>query len=186
MSKRWRYHHRTRAHRRAGATVACTALGVALVVTALAHAAPEPLPPVASTATSIRIERPADVPRATFALRRVVGPDTAGAERVTGPDGAPLELAKEVIVDEKDVTAVFVDLDVDLDHYDVTLHFADAAAQRLHEATRDLHSHPRIALLVDGKVVAAPVVMEPLGPAAMLSSRYTMSEATALAQRLAP
>lgn len=111
-----------------------------------------------------------------------------GARRAVTPEGETVYLAGDVIVTERDVTEAHVTLGPDLVHYAVTLHFSEAAAARLERVTTsaDGRFDIRLALVVNGQVLAAPRVMSRLSDSAMLSGQYTRAAATRLAEQLAP
>jgi len=170
---------------RATGVVAAAAI-LAGPLTGAAVAATTPAPPISDTDTDIRIDRPANVPRAEFELHLVLDGDREGAITERDVDGSTLFLDPQAIVTVSDVTAVRVELAADLEHYAVELHFGDAGAERLAAATKDLGVGRRIAILVGGRLDSAPYVMAPLSSTAMISGRYTRDEAIAFARRLAP
>jgi preprotein translocase subunit SecD len=93
--------------------------------------------------------------------------------------------AEEVDWVVKRPAEVHVGLDMDLEHYGVTLFFTPQAAQRLHDATE--HNLGRqMAVLLNGFVVIAPRIQSLLGPSARISGTYTREAATKLAEQLAP
>ncbi|MEP7012654.1 MAG: hypothetical protein ABJC13_20210 [Acidobacteriota bacterium] len=131
------------------------------------------------------MKRPADVPRAALEIRFVAEGEPKDGLKVTGPEGESLWVEKEIVISSADVAEVHVGLDMDLEHYGVTLFFTPQAAQRLHDATA--HNLGRqVAVLLNGIVVIAPRVQSPLGPSARISGNYTREAATKLAEQLAP
>ena len=66
---------------------------------------------------------------------------------------------------------------------DVTL--SDEASQRMSRATA-AHIGKPVAIMLDGRVVAAPVVRSPIGRSALLSGNFTRTQAEAIVNRLPP
>jgi len=162
---------------------------VALVILATG-AGESPPPPAAKVAPTpepidFLIQRPAGVDRAKLELRQVVADDQEGSVKAADPDGADLSLSKEAILTDQDVTEVHVTLEPDLLHYAVTLHFNEAAADRLKKAATNAYG-TKLAMLVNGQVLVVGNVMSQLSDTAMISGRYTKSAASHLAEQLAP
>lgn len=131
------------------------------------------------------VTRPADVPRAELEFRFVLDGKAEGALEVADAEGARIWVGKEILISSADLYEVHVNLEGDIEHYAVTLYFTPQAAQRLHEATTN-NLGRQVAILLNGFVVVAPTIQTPIGPSAMISSRYTKDDAVRLAQQIAP
>jgi len=148
--------------------------------------APKPAPPpAAANAVVWQVERPRGTPRAELEFRLVTTEADSGRLSVLDVDGSKLWLAAGPVVTARDVVRVEVALELDLEHFAVTLHFAPQAAARLAELTRSRLGE-RLAVLVDGRLLFAPYIQGLLGDSAMISSGYDRATATRLAERLAP
>ncbi len=162
-----------------------TALAIHLLLAgaaAEAQVAPPPAP------IDVLVQRPSGVDRAKLELRRLVPESNEAAIKAVTPDGDTVYLANDVILTEQDVTEAHVTLELDLVHYAVTLHFAQEAAARLERVTGSSYGSfvMRLAILINGQVLATPTVNTPLSDTAMLSGGYTRTAATQLAEQLAP
>lgn len=131
------------------------------------------------------VKRPSEVSRAELQIRFVAESESNGATRMADADGNPLWVEPKVVISTPDVSEVHVNLEMDLEHYAVTLYFTPQAAQRLHEATTE-NLGRQVAILLNGSVVVAPRIQTPIGPSAMISGRYTKDESVRLAQQIAP
>jgi len=161
-----------------------------LLLLACGAAGAQEAPPPAPTPdpVDVLVRRPEGVDRARLELRRVVPEGKDGAHQAVTPEGETIYLASDAIVTERDVTEAHVTLEPNLVQYAVTLHFSQAAATRLEHATSssDGSFGMRLAILVNGQVLAAPTVMSRLSDSAMFSAHYTRAAATRLAEQLAP
>ncbi|MEO8670473.1 MAG: hypothetical protein ABI411_04095 [Tahibacter sp.] len=130
------------------------------------------------------VQRPAVTPRARLEFHRVVGAERGDAQEIADRDGSPLHIDRQLILSESYVTLVQVGIEYDLVHYAVTLTFNAKAARRMADITSE--RNVRIAVLIDGRLLYAPIARVPLSSGIMLSYHYDRSEAIALAARLAP
>ncbi len=122
-------------------------------------------------------------------IRKVV-PATPGAKTVKVPkSGEEIALSPELIVSEKHVASAYFTPGVSNqpDYHTVALTLTEEGGKRMTEATKDaLANHLRLAILVDGKVVAAPVVRSaPLGKRIEIALS-SAGEAEAVAKALQP
>jgi hypothetical protein len=140
----------------------------------------EPVEPVVWPVT-----RPPGVRQAAFALHQVVASGEAGSLLAFDTDGSSLALAPRAVVRSSDIARVELNLEYDLEHYAVTLYFRPEGAERLAAATRE-RIGSRVAVLVDGEVLFAPVIQALLTDSAMISNSFDRATATQLAERLAP
>jgi preprotein translocase subunit SecD len=69
--------------------------------------------------------------------------------------------------------------------FSVGVVFSSEAAERMTRLTRDHVGRP-LAILIDGRVVTAPIVRSAVGDRALLTGDFTRGEAEALAAGLAP
>lgn len=154
--------------------------------------APAPAPPTPATpgaaagdAVVWQVARPAGLAQAALELRLVETGGEGESFSALDVDGSTLQLAITPVVTSRDLARVEVAIELDLEHYAVTLHFTPQAAQRLAELT----SHRlggRLAVLVDGQVLFAPYIQGVLSDSAMIANRFDRAAATRLAERLAP
>lgn len=149
--------------------------------------APSPAPPEATGIDAIvwQVARPAGVEQASLELRLVTTAEEGESLSALDVDGSTLQLAASPVVTSRDLARVEVALELDLEHYAVTLHFTAQAAERLAELTRN-RLGGRLAVLVDGQVLFAPYIQGVLSDSAMIANRFDRAEATRLAERLAP
>jgi hypothetical protein len=97
------------------------------------------------------------------------------------PDsGGLIYLHQEVLAGNDDVAHSWVSPDGP-DGTEVVVQFMPPAAQRIQEATRR-HIGRRVAILIDGTIVMAPVVRSPIADSAVLSGTYTKAEAERIAR----
>jgi preprotein translocase subunit SecD len=97
------------------------------------------------------------------------------------PDsGGLIYLHQEVLASNDDVAHSWVAPDGP-DGVEVVVQFMPLAAQRLQEATGK-HIARRVAILIDGTVVMAPVVRSPMADSAVISGTYTKAEAERIAR----
>jgi len=109
-------------------------------------------------------------------LPRFTGP-------VSDPEGGPLFLGPEVLLANADIKDVAVEKrNVG---YGVMLYFSPAGASRLSAFTTS-HNGERLAVLIDGKVVIAPVVHGVIRESAVIEHGFSEAEAQRIARGLAP
>jgi preprotein translocase subunit SecD len=123
-------------------------------------------------------------------IRKVV-PTAPGAKTIKVPkSGEEIALSPELLVSEKHVASAYFTPGVSNhqpDYHAVALTLTEEGGKRMAEATKDaLANHLRLAILVDGKVVAAPVVRSaPLGKQIEIALS-SAEEAEAVAKALQP
>ena len=122
-------------------------------------------------------------------IRKVVT-TAPGAKIVKIPkSGEELALSPDLIVSEKHVASAYFTPGVSRppDYYPVALSLTEEGGKRMAEATKDaLANNLRLAILIDGKVVTAPVVRSaPLGKNLEISLS-SAEEAQAVAKALQP
>ena len=94
--------------------------------------------------------------------------------RVSEPGGS-LYLHPELIVTNDDISQSWITQDGP-DRFAVSVQLLDPGAQRMRQATAAHLGRP-LAILIDGEVVAAPVVRSPVGASATISGDFTKAEA---------
>lgn len=134
------------------------------------------------TETHFTIERPADRERSKLEIRLMV--EDGG--QVFELDGESLTLAGESLVSEEDVVEVWLNQD-EFGGHGIELTFTDAAGERLGSASAQ-HIGDRLAVLVDGKILIAPVIQDRLGSKAVIhfGEEIGAEEARHIAEGLAP
>lgn len=96
-------------------------------------------------------------------------------------NGGPLlYLHPEVVVGNDDIAQVWV-VDNGSPQFSVGVQLLPGGAERMRQATAG-HVGRRVAILIDGTVVMAPVVRSPIGDAAMISGQFSREEATRIAR----
>lgn len=93
--------------------------------------------------------------------------------KVSGTDH-PIYLHEEVIVTNGDISAARV-IHVG-EAYTVSIEFSKAGAEKMRQAT-EKHIGKPIAILLDGQVVMAPVLRQPIDASADINDRFTKAEA---------
>lgn len=106
----------------------------------------------------------------------------AEPERVDGltkaviPDGPTVYLHKESVLTDKDVTSVTFGRD-ESGRVEVTVQIEASAAKRLAEATKS-HVGKPMAVLLDGKMITAPVVRSEVATSARITGKFSNAELT--------
>ncbi len=93
--------------------------------------------------------------------------------------GRTIYLHPELIVTNDDIAQSWV-TDEGPDRFGVSVQFLEAGAQRMRQATAAHLGRP-VAILIDGEVVAAPVVRSAIGNSAVISGDFTRAEAERIA-----
>jgi len=130
---------------------------------------------------------------AAFEVRLVVDTASSDSEQLTliqhGTNGEKtpeerLDVQKKPLLDRSALKAAAVQKNAVSGASEIQVTFTEQGARRFAEATRD-HVGQRLAIVIDGKVYAAPkVMMEITGGKAVISGSFSDQEATDLAARL--
>lgn len=99
--------------------------------------------------------------------------------RIAGKEES-IYLYQDVTVSNADVADARVVPGADADHFGVTVRLTADGARKMREATADHLGRP-IAILIDGQVVAAPILRSPIEDTALISGDYTQAEAERIA-----
>lgn len=110
-------------------------------------------------------------------------PPPPEAIRMMGERGEEIALLREPVVRNADIAAVAVEEAGN--SFRVALHLTPAAATRMRAATRGFPGR-RMAILIDGKIVAAPVIRGTIGQDAIIDARFGREEAYRIARAIAP
>jgi hypothetical protein len=94
--------------------------------------------------------------------------------------GESVYLHQDVTVSNADVADARVVPGADADHFGVTVRFTADGARKMREATADHLGRP-IAILIDGQIVAAPILRSAIEDTALISGEYTHAEAERIA-----
>jgi hypothetical protein len=97
--------------------------------------------------------------------------------------GRVIYLHPEIVVSNDDIAQTWVLQDGPA-QFGVGVEFLTSGAERMRQATTT-HLGRRMAILVDGVVVMAPVVQSPIGDSAVISGNYTRAEADRIADGIA-
>ena len=109
--------------------------------------------------------------------------NTPGALSFPDPGGQPILLRPDVVIRNADISSVEVEQGEG--RFSVGLRFTPSAAARLQRETAD-NVGRRMAVLLDGKVVVAPVIRSAISSRARLDAHFTRDEAFRIARSLAP
>jgi TonB family protein len=163
----------TMSRSRLGATV--VALMAVLAGSALA----------AARALPLEVQLQAAQAGARLEIRLAEAAPGAGLVEVAVPDGLePVYVHGDAILTGEDVRTARV-VERSPSQFDVAVTFSEAAAARVAAATR-AHVGKPIAILLDSRVISAPVLRAPIGEAAVINGIFTADQARALAESLAP
>ena len=99
--------------------------------------------------------------------------------QVPGSDGV-LYLHPEIVVSNDDIAQSWVVPDGP-DGYSVAVQFQPSGADRMKQATA-LHVGRPVAILIDGRVVMAPIVRAPIGDSAVITGHFSQAEAERVAE----
>lgn len=116
---------------------------------------------------------------------RLEAPSPAPPEAIrrTGPGGEEIALLKEPVVRNGDIATVAVEETAG--SFRVALHLTPEGGTRMRAATRNFAGR-RMAILIDGKMVAAPVIRSAVGEDAMIDAGFSRDEAYRIARALSP
>ena len=94
--------------------------------------------------------------------------------------GQTIYLYPETLLTNDDVAQTWVVQEA-ADRFGVSVRLLEPGSQRLRNATT-AHVDRPLAILIDGKVVMAPVVRSPISDSAMITGNFTRSEAERIAE----
>jgi TonB family protein len=124
-------------------------------------------------------------PQAQLEIRLAEMMPAAGLTAATvDGTGQTIYLETSALVTAADVAQARL-LDAGSGRFSVDVTFRDEASQRMSRATA-AHVGKPVAILLDGRVVAAPVVRSPIGRSAGLTGNFTRPQAEAIVNRLPP
>jgi len=124
-----------------------------------------------------------DVPQAKFELRLTQEAPGEGLTEASVEDSdKKVYLSKEALITNKDLISARVVENEGLLRIDVK--FTEEGAERMSRASA-ANIGKRIAIVVDGKVLSAPIVMGVISDTAAISGPFTREEAERLARRIA-
>jgi hypothetical protein len=95
--------------------------------------------------------------------------------RIAGSDRA-VYLHQEIIVTNEDIAQSRVVQGNSPSRFGVSVEFNASGAQKMRQATADHVGRP-VAILIDGEVVATPVVRSPISTSGVISGDFTQAEA---------
>ena len=124
-------------------------------------------------------------PQAQLEIRRasLLPVDAFAAAAVDGTNQV-IYVDSLALVTAADVSSARV-LDAVGGRFAVEVNFQEEASARLSRATAAHVGNP-VAIVLDGRVVAAPVVRSPIGRSALLTGNFTRAQAEAIVSRLPP
>lgn len=122
-----------------------------------------------------------------FQLQRVLGNGAANGEsraEDAGTGEETLNLEQAPLLDTSAIQTVGVSVNPDTGTAQIDVQFSDVGAELFAAVTRE-NLNQRLAIVVDGKVVSAPVIRSEItGGKAQISGNFTAAEAEALAARI--
>jgi preprotein translocase subunit SecD len=125
-----------------------------------------------------------DKPKAKFEIRRAETKPAEGLTEATVQGTTEkVYLHKTAELTAADVASAAVGTDPRSKAPVVEITFTEAGAKKVAKLTEE-HKEKPLAVVVDGKVVSAPVVRAKLGPRAVVSGKFTEAEAKKLADLL--
>ena len=148
-------------------------VAVVLAVTLAASAAADLVLPESAAAAAIKFAIKFEVRLAEDSP--VAGLTAAAVEGST----KKVYLYAETLASNEDVTATRT-ISVSAGRFGVAVEFGPDAASRMERATAKHNGRP-LALILDGRVVAAPIVRGPIGRSAVLEGNYSEAEARRIA-----
>jgi TonB family protein len=124
-------------------------------------------------------------PQAQLEIRLAEATPSAGLTAATvDGTGQAIYLQTSALVTASDVTQARV-METEGGRFSVDVTLSDEASQRMSRATA-AHIGKPVAIMLDGRVVAAPVVRSPIGRSALLTGNFTRAQAEAIVSRLPP
>lgn len=135
-----------------------------------------------------QVRRPPGVPHASLEFRLVLEQSASGATELVDSDGKRLLVAADPIATQRDITRTEVGRESflpDQGSYVIYVHFTEDAASRLREFSSQ-NLNRRLAIVFDGELLLAPVILTPFDSPVMIQGTYTQADATRIAERLAP
>ena len=130
------------------------------------------------------VKRAAGDPVSSLEFRlEAPSPPPPEAIRMTGARGEEIALLKEPVIRNSDIAAVAVEETGS--SFRVAIHLIPEAGTRMRAATREFPGR-RIAILIDGKIVAAPVIRGTIGEDAVIDAGFSRDEAYRIARAIAP
>ena len=124
-------------------------------------------------------------PQAQLEIRLADAMPSAGLTAATvDGTGQAIYVQTSALVTASDVTQARV-LEGGGGRFSVDVTLSDEASQRMSRATA-AHIGKPVAIMLDGRVVAAPLVRSPIGRNALLSGNFTRAQAEAIVNRLPP
>ena len=94
--------------------------------------------------------------------------------------GRVIYMHSELIVNNDDIAQSWV-VEEGSDRFGVSVHFLEAGAQRMRQATANHIGRP-VAILIDGEVVTAPIVRSAISNSAVISGDYSRAEAERISE----
>ena len=106
-----------------------------------------------------------------------------GVASFPDPGGHPILLRPEVVIRNADISSV--EVEQSKGHFSVGLRFIPSAAARLERETAS-NLGRRMAVLIDGKIVVAPLIRSAISSQARIDAHFTRDEAFRIARSVAP
>jgi preprotein translocase subunit SecD len=88
----------------------------------------------------------------------------------------PIYLHNEVVVTNSDIAAARVVPGSEASQFDISLEFTDSGAKKMLGATANHLGRP-MAILLDGRVVMAPLLRSPIEKSAMITGNFSKTQA---------
>jgi SecD/SecF fusion protein len=137
---------------------------------------------------TLSLDAPATAPaaqRVQFRLVAEEGDRDAEVVRLARPEGDELELRllRDVVLDGSGIDRAQADRDMTLGQWTVSVTFNEAGSRRLFEVTRD-NIDRRLAMVVDGQIITAPVIRSAVRDSAEINGAFDRARAEELAKAI--
>jgi hypothetical protein len=123
-----------------------------------------------------------------FQIRLVLDTPSANSEPMSISNGVDqvevVNLQKKVLLDQTAIKSAKVVKD-NLGHPQIAINFTESGREQFAEVTRE-NIGKRLAIVIDGRVYSAPVVMSEISGGANITGSFSEQEAEELAKRLNP
>jgi preprotein translocase subunit SecD len=130
----------------------------------------------------VALADPPPAARVKFEIRLAEKEAAAGLTEATVPGtDTKVYLHKEAVITNEDIAEAQAVKDKNSDNYAIEMSLTKEAGERMARVTGE-HLDKPLAVLVDGKLIAAPTVRTKVGQRVLLTDKFTKEEAEKLVQ----
>ena len=115
-----------------------------------------------------------------FEVRLAEDRPVAGLVVAQADAGRLLYLHPEIVVSNEDIAQAWV-VEDGSGRFGISVELLSSGAARMRQAT-EAHLDRPVAILIDGRVVMAPVLRSPIGGSAVITGNFTRAEADRIAE----